>query len=400
MLADNQLGSEGAAFITAAVGQNSCITSINLRGNLIGDRGCAALAEALASNHEMKVLDVGDNSISKRGARSLAAAVSAVCPKLHSLTIEGNSRIGYKGVGALVRALRSRDEHENSGAGGNNTRDSLLDAGGISFGRGSRSAALSLDFGATNCGALGVAALADELLRPGGRGVGYLNLEECGIGAAGWHALSAALRGGGGVHLETLILYGNTVVADTEPAGAAGARGGGGAAVAARGAGAGLNRGVDWGAFAAAVGLCPRLTNLDLGAVGLSTAGTVVLAAVVGTRTCRLASLSLEGNAEVGLDGHVALHQAVCGNPKLVALQIDGPAVGEADGSATSAAVLAAQAGKLAASLERNRERQVLHAAMSAGPKPANDEPGPMPVPARGTAVTLPLAVFSLIIWP
>ena len=44
VMADNQLGPEGTALIAAALGCNSCITAINLRGNLIGDAGCQALA--------------------------------------------------------------------------------------------------------------------------------------------------------------------------------------------------------------------------------------------------------------------------------------------------------------------------------------------------------------------
>lgn len=259
------------------------------------------LNAALATNHEVVSLDVGENSVTKRGARALAAAFSSVCPKLSTLNVDGNSRLGHKGVLALARALHARDDGRKH-SGGNTAHGNL-----------------SLDFGATNAGVGGAAAVAAELLRPGGSRVEYLNMEDNAFGAEGWRALSAALRGGGGVGLETLILYGNESGGDE------------------------LTTDLVWSEFTTAVGLCPKLTNLDLGSTGMPTAAAEALAAVVGRKTCRVASLSLEGNPAIGMAGHIALAGAVARNTRMVELRVDDPTADD-----YSESELAAQVGRFA----------------------------------------------------
>eukprot|EP01050_Picozoa_sp_SAG11_P016942 SAG11_NODE_2375_length_3441_cov_1.699282_1_plen_920_part_00 len=379
LLANNELGEEGAASIAHALGANACITSINLRGNLISDYGLVALAGSLAKNRGLTCIDAAENDIGKKGAKALCAALGAgFLRALAALNLDGNPRLGRRGVAALAAALAHRVPPAVGGGGG----AGLSSAGGV---------ALALELGDTKCNAEGMEAVARRLLGGGSGALVHLNLEDNNIGVRGRRALCAALREGDTV-LEILILYGNRLFGEAAAGQAAGGEAQSDVPEAAAVAAAAQQQQQSpleggWAELCEALARCEKLSCLDLGASGLPTAGAEALAALAAAPSSPLASVSLEANPSVdSRAASAAFAAAARGNRSLVTVRLGGSSLGF-DGEAlveeNDSLQGAGQVGDegLGAALARNRERAVLHAALSAA----------APVPAAGTVAAVGL---------
>ncbi|MFE5677605.1 gala protein [Streptomyces erythrochromogenes] len=273
------LGPAGAARLLPAAAASAHATHLLLGTNAIGDTGARTLAEALAADrHGLHTLYLGCNRIGPDGVGSLAGAltddttVRALWLKRNPLHEDG-ARI----LAALLRrntALRTLDL-VNTGIGADGVRlllDALLEReqplerlflGGNGLGPDAAPllAALIRDAGvrelyvpANHLGDEGVAALAAAAA--GSAHPVRLGLGGNGIGAAGAHALAAALGG-----IEALDL---------------------GRTLSERSLGAPGNHPGDEGAYALAAALPgSRLRRLDLRHTGLTGRGAKRLLAAV-----------------------------------------------------------------------------------------------------------------------
>jgi Ran GTPase-activating protein (RanGAP) involved in mRNA processing and transport len=105
-LANNQIGSKGAAFIAQLCEMDSHITELDLQNNSIDDAAVESIASALKSGKTgLRVLLLGDNHITSRGVASLSDAMKATASQGHlKIDLCGNKMVGRKGIAALMDA--------------------------------------------------------------------------------------------------------------------------------------------------------------------------------------------------------------------------------------------------------------------------------------------------------
>eukprot|EP00808_Paulinella_micropora_P029632 g44727.t1 len=101
----NEIGDEGATYISSALKMNTSLRELYMQNNNIGAEGARAFGEALKVNQTLTSLYLWDNKIGDEGAAHIAAAVkeNKEC-KLEELDISSNS-IGAKGALHIAKAL-------------------------------------------------------------------------------------------------------------------------------------------------------------------------------------------------------------------------------------------------------------------------------------------------------
>ena len=120
LLAENELGDDGAEALSIGLKENKSLTSLDLRGKgygggRIGPRGAMALASAIAVNGSLTKINVSWNSFGSEGAKVFADALR-VNGGLTSLDLSSNQLCGLDryeggtytadGITAIADALR------------------------------------------------------------------------------------------------------------------------------------------------------------------------------------------------------------------------------------------------------------------------------------------------------
>lgn len=102
-LEDNLVKHRGAKALARALSHDTCLTMLNLGGNLLCDSGASALLPAL-HNGNLCSLDLSDNRLSGAAAPAIAALIRAQTP-LTMLSLQQND-IDANGRRTIARALR------------------------------------------------------------------------------------------------------------------------------------------------------------------------------------------------------------------------------------------------------------------------------------------------------
>jgi Ran GTPase-activating protein (RanGAP) involved in mRNA processing and transport len=114
LLAENELGDDGAVALSIGFKENKSLTSLDLRGKgygggCIGPLGATALASAIAVNGALTSIDLSNNNLTHygtnmKGIKELAAALG-VNGALTECNLQSNC-LGAKGWTAIFTALR------------------------------------------------------------------------------------------------------------------------------------------------------------------------------------------------------------------------------------------------------------------------------------------------------
>jgi Ran GTPase-activating protein (RanGAP) involved in mRNA processing and transport len=96
-LRDNNIGKEGAKYITDVLKENKTLTDLYLWNNNIGEEGAKYIFEALKENKTLTLLHLGCNSIGEEGAKYITESL-----KIN--TTLTNLDLGLNGIG------KERDE--------------------------------------------------------------------------------------------------------------------------------------------------------------------------------------------------------------------------------------------------------------------------------------------------
>ena len=135
-LSDNDLTSQGANSVGAALAENEALGQLTLAGNAIGDTGVVGIARGLEANRQcgLVYLDLGATGMTVIGLEALVTALSsAACgARLEHLDLSRNAL--EWDAGALLGALFLTEEQHNrtrggkadQGAGGAGLRTLLL----------------------------------------------------------------------------------------------------------------------------------------------------------------------------------------------------------------------------------------------------------------------------------
>ena len=135
-LSDNDLTSQGANSVGAALAENEALGQLTLAGNAIGDAGVVGIARGLEANRQcgLVYLDLGATGMTVIGLEALVTALSsAACgARLEHLDLSRNAL--EWDAGALLGALFLTEEQHNrtrggkadQGAGGAGLRTLLL----------------------------------------------------------------------------------------------------------------------------------------------------------------------------------------------------------------------------------------------------------------------------------
>ncbi len=104
------IGDEGAKALGTSLAHNRSLIVLNLSQNNIGDEGLAALSSFVTSNRKLKGLHLSNNNIGDQGVEALVSALllTPSRSRLRSLSLDGNTRIFVRGLGAIARILQYR----------------------------------------------------------------------------------------------------------------------------------------------------------------------------------------------------------------------------------------------------------------------------------------------------